>query len=217
MTKVNEKYVVALFDQLNNEAPECILIRNINQELPGNLLMGKDIDLLVRKSDHPKFEEFLFSLGFCEFRHPFRNDVYLYGVDRFQKYLNKESGILLDLNFQLAVRSLDAGQWIPLDQEIQKSAWENRRFCQQSDGFSFWSLSPEDDFIGLVSRSVFDKRYFDKGYQKRIETLLPLIEIDTVMEKFELIFFRFSSTLMKNLEQKEYETILANYIEFKDY
>lgn len=217
MTTINERDVVVLFDQLNNKAPDYILIRNINQELPSNLLMAKDIDLLIRNSDHRKFEEFLFSLGFHEVQHPLRNDVYLYGVDRFHQYLNKESGILLDLNFQLAVRSLDAGQWIPLDQEIQKSAWENKRFYKQSGGFSFWFLSPEDEFICLVSRSVFDKRHFDEGYQKRIETLLPQIEIDIVMKKFDLIFFKFSSTLLKNLEQKKYETILANYIEFKDY
>ncbi len=141
----------------------------------------------------------------------------MYGVDRFEFKYNNNNNILFDLNFQIAVRSLDAGQWIPLDQSIQKSAWKNRRFEQLNEDFGYWTLSYEDEFVSLVARSIFDKNEFQSGYVKRIDELSSIIEKLNVIEKLNTVFFKFTPFLMDYIVNKDYENIIKNYLEFKEY
>ena len=130
MYLIRSKELINIFTLLNKEKIEYLLMRNINNELPNNLEIGKDIDILVYKKDEKQFVNFFKANNYETINHPFKYDIFLYGVDRFEFKYNNNNNILFDLNFQIAVRSLDAGQWIPLDQSIQESAWKNRRFEQ---------------------------------------------------------------------------------------
>ena len=148
--------------------------------------------------------------------HPWRNDIFLYGTDKTEVMYIRDN-VLFDCNFQLIVRSLDKGQWIPLDESIQLSAWENKIFVTQDDGFGYWALSHDDEFITLVSRSIFDKKEFGLDYIERIEYLLPLIDRVSVMAKLQLILFKFSPHLLVLLDEGEYKTIVSSYLSFKEY
>ena len=117
MSYVNPKSIIDIFNNLNAAGLKYILIRNINSKLPNNLRIGKDIDLLVPHNERSKFIIFLIEKGFTNIRHPFCNDIFLYGTNKFEKFVNKDN-MLLDLNYQLACRSLNAGEWIPLDYKI---------------------------------------------------------------------------------------------------
>jgi hypothetical protein len=217
MSLIEAAELIKIFKKLNESGLSYILLRNINHELPDKLKVGKDIDLLVHKHEEDEFKAFFKSNCYNTIKHPFRNEIFLYGVDKFEFKYNNNNKILFDLNFQLAVRSLDAGQWIPLDQEIQDSAWNNVRFEKNNSGLGYWTLSCEDELVSLVSRSIFDKKSFEEGYIHRIEELMPLVNLSEIEYKFRLIFFKFAPHLVSLISNKQFQKILYNYLRFIGY
>ena len=192
-------------------------MRNINNELPANLIVGKDIDILVKKNDRNQFISFFQSNNYKLINHPMKNEIFLYGVNKFDFQFNKTNQIIFDLSFQIAVKSLDAGQLIPLDQLIQVSAWKNKRFKKLSSDFGYWALSYEDEFVCLLSRSIFDKKEFQTNYIERINELYIKINKDDVVEKLNLIFFKYTPHLLQLIKDKKYSNIIENYFKFKEY
>ena len=215
MSYVNPKSIIDIFNKLNAAGLRYILIRNINNELPGSLRIGKDIDLLVPYNERSKFINFLVEKGFKNIRHPHCHNIFLYGANKFEFFINKDN-VLFDLNYQLVCRSLNASEWIPLDQKIQDSTWKNKKINENSK-FTYYSLSAEDEFVALVTRSVFDKKEFQKGYIKRINELINVVDVNDVIAKFQLIFFKFTSVLLSILKKHQYEMILERYISFSEY
>jgi hypothetical protein len=88
---IDKNEIIRVFEQLNSSNLDYLLLRNINQELPGKLKEGKDIDLLVHKDDLEKWIPFFKTIGFNVIQHPLRNDVFLYETDPFVFLLHKES------------------------------------------------------------------------------------------------------------------------------
>ena len=215
MSYVNPKSIIDLFNNLNTSSFEYILIRNINNELPGSLRIGKDIDLLIHYNERSEFINFLKANEFKSIRHPHKHDRFLYGVKNFEFFVNKDK-VLLDLNYQLACRSLNAGEWIPLDRKVQDSAWKNK-VINKIDNFSYYSLGMEDEIVTLVTRSIFDKKEFPKEYRERINELIRLIDVNEVIAKFQLIFFKFTSVLLRMLKERQYKMILNRYLSFSEY
>ena len=214
MNVVDADEIKKVFKLLNDNNIDYILLRNTNNEIPNALKVGKDIDLLVKDNI---LIDFLRKQNFNIVSHPHRNNIYLYGVKKFIFMKNKINNIIFDLHFQIAVRSLDAGQWIPLDQKIQESAWKNKRFEKIDEDFGYWTLSYNDEFISLIARSIFDKREFQEGYIKRIEELKSKIDLKDVEEKLKLVFFKYTPYLLEQIEKKQYNNIIKNYIQFKEY
>lgn len=203
------------FKMLNENEFEYILLRNIDNELPFKLENGKDIDILIKYENFYKFQHLLIRNQFVEKPHPHRSDMFLYGARKFKFYRNKEN-VLIDVNFQLMCRSLDAGQWIPLDIVIQRSAWKNRRHVN-FNGFDCWMLGYEDEFISLIVRSVFDKSEFQLGYKQRIIELIDLIDKNEVRKKMKRVFFSYTNTLLRMIYRHAFDDILNNYLIFKEY
>ena len=214
MNYVKSDDLVDIFKLLNESKLEYILMRNINNELPHILEIGKDIDILVK--DRNKVAEVLKKNKFNKINHPHENNIFLYGVEKFEFYKNNED-VLFDLNFQIAVKSLDAGQWIPLDQSIQESAWQNKRFERAGGGLEYWTFSYEDEMVALIARSVFDKKEFQAGYVSRLDELLPMVNKDDVLNKLQLIFFKYAPILLCQIERQNYPDIVINYLKFKEY
>jgi hypothetical protein len=216
MSLVSGNCVVELFDALNDSAQEYILMRNILKELPDQLKTGKDIDLLIRWSERDQFFALLEKLGYRYLHHPHSDDVFLYGVKKFEFFQNLENGIIVDVHFDLACRSLNAGEWIPLDQEIQLSAWKNRQLIQHGE-MKAWMLGNEDLFVALIVRSVFDKKEFRIEYTAEIKRLLPLIQREQVLEKLNLVFFKFAPLLLQMVEVGDFDHIVTTYMTYSDY
>lgn len=215
MKFVSSSEILKIFNLLNEKNIEYILLRNIDTKIPYNLELLSDIDLLVKKDNFKLLNNILDKNHFFENKLHCSNDIYLYGVDKYRQFV--KSDVLLDFQFQLMARSLDKGQWIPLDQIIQESAWENKRFEQLTEDFGYWTLSYEDEFVCLVARSIFDKKEFQDGYIKRINELMELINKNDVTEKFNMVFFKFTPYLMKYIEKQNYDEIIKNYLQFKEY
>ena len=215
MNLVNAQEIINTFNLLNESKVNYILLRNIDDKIPYNQPLLSDIDILVPKKNFNVISNLLIKASFYENKNHCINDIYLYGADKHRQFI--KNNVLLDFQFQLMVRSLDAGQWIPLDQKIQKSAWENKRFEKISEEFGFWTLSYNDEFLTLVVRSIFDKREFQEGYIKRIEELKEKIYLNDVIKKMELVFFKFTPYLLEMIDKKDYKNIIKNYIQFKGY
>ncbi len=108
-------------------------------------------------------------------------------------------------------------EWIPLDNYIQHSVWEHKRYINKEESINYWTLSQEDELIMLITRSIFDKKIFLKEYIKEIEKLLPFVEKHCFTKKLELIYFKYTPSLLKQLNNKEYQKIIDKYIKYKDY
>lgn len=217
MSFIQKEFILDMFQSLNSSGLNYILLRNIDNELPSNLIFGKDIDILINKTDEEQFASLLKAKNFINVQHPHKNDVFLYGANEFKFFKNNHHNLIFDLNFELVVRSLDQGQWIPLDQEIQESAWQNRRLKKIDANFEYWTLSYEDEFISLISRAIFDKSEFPSGYSNRIIEIYPLLNKDEVEKKLNLVFFNYTDSLLEQVEKKEFKDIKKNYLQFTDY
>lgn len=215
MIFVDKIAIIDFFSLLNFSGIEYVLLRNINNELPDKLEVKKDIDLLININDRDAIFSFFIKNGFKQMTHPLKDNKFLYGVNKFEQFINNKN-VLIDLNYELTCRSLNAGEWIPLEKKIQQSAWDNKIFVEKND-FKYWSLSHNDEFISLVTRCVFDRKEFEKGYTNRIIELLDIINKEEVLPKLQLIFYKFVPELMAQLNNKTFEKIIEKYIAFIDY
>jgi len=214
---INGEEIILIVDYLNSSNLEYIFLRNINREIPYRIPIGKDIDILIKEADKHIFLRFFRKHHYKIIAHPLRNDIFLYGVNRFIQIEHNVSGIIFDIMFQIAVRSLDAGQWVPLDQRIQKSAWHNRRFQQVNGSFGYWTLGYDDEFVTLVSRAIFDKRKFQSAYIQRLKDLLPKVNMDKVEKKLYMIFFKYTPFLLKSMCGGDFGNIIKEQLSFKGY
>jgi hypothetical protein len=211
---INSAAIIKLFAEIKAHKFNVILLRNISAELPFRLKEGKDIDVLVKPDSN--FENYLLKHDFVEVLHPLRDNVFLYGVKPFKFFLNKNENILLDLHFGLSCRSLNEGEWIPLDQFIQDSAWVNCKMI--NDGtMVYTALEENDEMVALVTRCIFDKRHFPEGYKHRIKQLINSCNMARLAERFELIFFKYTPNLLAHLKVQDLDSIYSDYISFREY
>ena len=218
MKLIESNDVKKIFYLLNEAKIDYILLRNINNELPNDLQHKKDIDLLVKKKDNNTIKNFFYSNEYIEINHPLRSRNFLYGADKFKFIYNKNNNIIFDLSYQITVTSLNQElSIVPLDKAIQESAWKNKRLKKINNNFSYWTLSYEDEFVSLISRSIFDKKSFLEGYIKRINKLYDCVNKSDVLEKLNLIYFKFTPYLITFIENKRYNEIIEQYLEFKEY
>jgi hypothetical protein len=207
--------IICLFDVMNNSCVEWLLLRNTDDELPDKLLFGKDVDVLVRYENRNAFRKVLLKSGFRQISHPLFNDIKLYGVHEFEMYRSKNN-VLLDVNFEIAVRSLDQGQWIPLDQSIQSSAWQNMTFINLA-GVNVPVLGNEDLFVAIIVRCVYDKKYFSHWHVKKLNLLIDSCDDNILRTKLKVIFFRYSDRLLKLAMLGNYCEIIDDYLSYADY
>jgi len=207
--------ILNVFNVLNHSGLPYLLLRNTNDELPFNLEYGKDIDILAQHSNSIKTNNLLIKNSFQRVKHPLRSDVRLYGVHQFNMYKSKYS-VLLDINYEIVVRSLDKGQWIPLDQALQISAWENKKFVDIG-GVNVPTLSDEDLWVCTLARCIFDKKLFSPWHQELLINMLPNINSELVKSKLNLIFFKFTDCLFEMVCRSQFDQIYDKYISFKSY
>jgi hypothetical protein len=208
--------IIELFNLLNISDIDYVLLRNLNNELPNNLKLAKDIDILVRPSHKVRLISILCQNNWLKSIHPWNfgtNFQFLYSMDEFL-FFSKQS-LHLDVCFQLCCRSLNAGEWFPLDILIQESVFKNKRIVQKE--IITYKLSYEDELIHLITRCVFDKKDFNNSYIERIEYLIEKVNIESFTYKIGKVFFKFTSQLIQLLKFKRYHDIRQNYITFINY
>ncbi|MBQ6975216.1 MAG: hypothetical protein IJQ16_01500, partial [Selenomonadaceae bacterium] len=73
----------ATFDFLNANAIEYLLTKNIADELPAKLKIGKDIDIIVHPKDYEKFKILMQNFGYKRIIHPHGKETgwrFIYGA-----------------------------------------------------------------------------------------------------------------------------------------
>ncbi|MGM0641873.1 MAG: hypothetical protein ACQESN_10665 [Thermotogota bacterium] len=218
MKFVNRKEIINIFLHLNHQNFKYILLRNIDNELPGNLKIKKDIDILLDFNEYEAALKFFTQHGYKKIKHPFDRYQYLYNTPEHLFLYNEIHNIKFDICFDICVKSLDFNSLkiIPLDKSIQQSAWENMQKVVYDD-FQYYSLSKEDELTMLIARSVFDKKEFTQGYQNRIKLLLFEVNKQSLIEKLNVVFFKFTPTLIKLLEELNFNQIYTSYLSFRSY
>lgn len=212
---IDRKDVLDVFSMLNKNQISYVLLRNIDKELPDNLNEDKDIDILVKREDKEKFQKVLYNNGFKNKIHPWdfgNNFVFLYAMDKLEFY--SKGKINLDICYQLCCRSINAKEWMPIDQMINNSVWENKKLNKNYD---WYELSYEDELIHLLTRCIFDKGEFNSGYRKRISELMRKVDMDAEYKKLNVVFFKFTYKLVELIEKNEFDKIVNDYMTFTEY
>jgi hypothetical protein len=212
---IDRKEILDVFSMLNKNQISYVLLRNIDKELPDNLKEDKDIDILVKHEDKGKFQKVLYSNGFKKKIHPWdfgNNFIFLYAMDKLEFY--SKGDINLDICYQLCCRSINAKEWMPIDQLINNSVWENKRCNKRYDWFE---LSYEDELVHLLTRCIFDKGEFNFGYRKRITELMRKVDMTEEYKRLNVVFFKFSYRLIELIEKNEFDKIVNEYMTFTEY
>jgi len=207
--------VESILSDLNDSPVAWILMRNSNDEIPDRLPLGKDIDILLRFEDCRRIHSFFAERGYRRVRHPHRQADCLYGLDRPRMYRSK-TGVLVDVNFQLFVESLDAGQLFPLDQTLQESAWEQAS-SRQIGSHTVPVLGNEDVLVLNIARGIFDKRQFSDWDQEHLGTLLRSSDLSAIYSKLELVFFGATNLVIDHIMRGRYDTIVSSYFAYAEY
>jgi hypothetical protein len=208
-----EELLLNFFSIINVEDIVYVLLRNINNELPKKLSIKKDIDIIVKENNLDLFHKTLMNNDWNQIRHPYYRIPFLYGMTPFRFY-NKE-GLHIDVCCQLSCRSLNNGEWFPLDMKIQSGLWG--RIISTPEAPWKYRLSYEDEVLHLMTRCIFDKKEFTEDYIKEIQYLYPKCEKKILFEKFSAVFFKFSYKLLELIKCKLFDKIIVSYLQFKDY
>lgn len=216
---IDSTVIRTFFSELNDSHIQYVLIKNIDDELPDKLKNGKDIDILVRETDHEKFHTFMSEHGFHTHTHPkgrAKGWSFAYQLPEYEfwKKDNIKDVLYIDASFKLSCESLTPKTWIPLDRSINDDIWNNRVFDKEKN---WWILDDKTQLIYLLCRSIFDKRNFKSGYVHGIEERLPYIDDQDVQKKLSKVFFKFSPVLTDMVKKKQYDQIIRAYLEYADY
>lgn len=219
MTKKYEdrKNTIDFFEQINKSGVNYILIKNICDELPSHLIVGKDIDIIVDYSDYRKYHAFMKTIGRL-IEHPYSiqngwNKLYELPEFEMWRLFNGEE-LYVDVTFKLCCKSIMPMLWLPLDRCIQEYLWRHKNFNHEK---GYWQLDKNTQFVYYIVRCVFDKRVFSDKYIYMLESIKNIIDYDVVRAFLELVFFKFTPTLMLLLEKSEYEIIIPKYLSYSDY
>ncbi|AGF78801.1 hypothetical protein UWK_02261 [Desulfocapsa sulfexigens DSM 10523] len=202
-----------VFDSLHGNEVEFIFLRGFS-DVPKKVSLSNDLDILC-KPKHKKTIEVLFSqLGYKCSEDSRDKNIYLYNAEPHQHFFCRKRDLHFDIVYSLAYQSPNHNEWVSVHQEIQKSIWKNKKRVQD-----IWFFQPDntDLAIHLICHSIFDKREFRRKHIKELETITPYIDFDKYRHLLTLIFFKFTPYLIKLIENKDYESVFASYMMFKEY
>ena len=205
------------FNTLNVHKINYLLTKNISNELPANLKIGKDIDIIVHQKHYVKIQYLMYIYGYEPIVHSRgkeRGWKFMYGAHENLKFRHSVNKLEIDTYAELCTKSLTVAAWLPLDKIIQKSVWENKVWDAANQ---WWIMDDENMVIYLLTRSVFEKGGFSDGYIREIEKRKALLTNPSARQKLEKVFFKFADTLIEMVNAGRYKEIFMSYLTFTDY
>lgn len=209
--------VQALFNILNIHKINYVLTKNIADELPSKLKLGKDIDLLVHPSYYAKIQYLMYIYNYEQIVHPHGKEngwQFIYGAHENIMFRHVANALMVDVYAELCTKSLSMNAWLPLDKIIQESVWRDKVWDAANQ---WWIMDDENILIYLLTRSVFEKPDFSAAYIQEIEKRKELLTTPTAREKLEKTFFKFTDTLIQKVSHGQYQEIFNSYLTFTDY
>lgn len=211
----SEKNILNVFKLLNEHDIKYILLRNTNDELPNNLPLKKDIDLLLKFSNRSVLKNMFKTNNAKQILHPERFMHKLYGIYPFEKYITT-TNILIDINYQVCTKSLTPNHIIPLDKEIQDNIWDNST-SKTIGSVAVPFPGPDEYFCILLTRQIFEKNSFDSWVINELEKTMLEINQSRVLSMLNKIFFGFTNKLMRLIKDGKYHGIKDKYLTFCEY
>jgi len=217
MKKINSEVINNFFLLLNENNINYILIKNIDNELPNNLIDGKDIDILVHLDSKEEFENIMKENNYNILTHPQGNENgWNFGYNmpscQFWKKNDNSFTLYIDVNFILCCKSLINKTWVPLNEPINNSIWQNKIFDKNNN---WWIMDDKNLLLYLIVRCIFDKSNFSDSYIKEIE--IRKHYINEIKDKLEITFFKFNSHLQQLIKDSNYNKIINDYITYNKY
>ncbi len=206
-----------LFNILNAHNINYILTKNISDELPDKLKIGKDIDLIIHPNDYDKFKTLLADFGYRKITHPHGKEVgwiFMYGAHENIFLRHATNSLIVDAYAELCTKSIVMNAWLPLDRIIQESVWADKVWDAENQ---WWIMDDENMIIYLITRSVFEKNKFTEAYIREIDKRMRFLVSPDARRKLEKVFFKFTNTLLKMVSKGKYKEILTAYLMFTDY
>lgn len=182
---------------------------------PENIDGSKDIDLIIHPNDKNLFHHIMRNSTFSLCKHPWdfgENFIFLYSMTPLEFYIDEPYS--LDICFELSCRSLNNGEWIPLHQKIQNLLWSERRLVSEP---WFYEQPYSCELLHLITKAIFDKKYFPKSYQERINELLKFVDLIVIEELLNQVFYKYTPKLIDLIASSKFEEIFESYITFTDY
>lgn len=208
-------YVMSFLRALDARNLQYAVVRDLNNVLPDRYMGEADVDIIINPRDWQQAKDVLLSMKWFEVLHPFdnlRDFTFLYGMRRFKFFIRGNAK--LDICFQLACRSTNAGEWVPLDQTIQESVWSNRKWDESR---CCYVLSPLDECVHLLARAFFDKQKVTQEYLTRIEHLFNKIDAELLEDRLKLVFFKAAGTVMACLRNRELDQLVDRVRSYDNY
>lgn len=207
--------ILNFFSNLNNSGINYLLLRNTANEMPSKLKKNKDIDLWISYDHRPLLINFFKKYNFIKIRHPLRKLDRLYGINEFEMYKNSAE-LLIDINYQICVKSLSKIHLVPLDDFIQKNIFKNKKKIY-FDQIPINHMGDNEYLVSIIARQIYDKENFDDWAMNEINRLMPVCNVNIVYKYLKLIFFKFTDDLIKMINKKQFKLIKTNYIRFQKY
>jgi hypothetical protein len=205
------------FKQINDSNVRYALIKNVDDELPERLPVSKDIDIIVHGDDVKNFHRFIKHIA-RKINHPYsviNGWSYLYGLPEFEFWrLFMGKDLYLDVTYKLCCQSTTPKTWLPLDSFIQEYLWNHIEYDELNNWFI---LDKNLRFVYYIVRCVFDKRVFSDRYKKTILKEKSGIDVGIIKKMFKPIFFRFTPTLIRLIEEEKFDEIRKAYLGFAEY
>lgn len=219
MKYIPQEVIGDFFEKITESKIPYVLIKNVSNELPDQLMDGKDIDILVHEEHIEDFEQFMIQNNFEKQIHPLGrkngwNFAYKLPEYQFWKLKNEQFTLYIDASFKLSCKSLTPNIWIPLDHCINEDIWINKIFDEKNH---WWIMDDGTILIYLIVRSIFDKREFKQGYVDGIEERKELLKEKGVQYKLSKIFFHYTGPLIEQISKSQYDSIIENYLTFTEY
>jgi hypothetical protein len=216
---VDRNKISTFWNSINKSSVNCVLIKNIANELPENLPNGKDIDILVKESCQKEFQLIMKKMGYNKCIHPLgklNGWRFLYKLPEYEfwKLKDKDSELYIDASFKLCCKGLMPKTWIPLDNLIQNRIWKDKVWDAEN---GWWILDTETRLVYLLVRCIFDKKIFSDKYIKEIEQTIEEADMQIVRELLNMIFFKYTDKLLYMVGKKQYSNIIQDYISFSEY
>lgn len=171
-----------------------------------------DIDVLIDESDANKLNEVMKLFGYKKYID--KGIICLYNAKTHMHFINQQLQVHFDIVTGLFYRSLDMGQYVPIDQQLQKQILQNKIKVHKP---WIYQPSPEDEIIHLCCHAIFDKKTVSERYCQRISVLFEICDKPLLRKGLSLCFFKFAPKAFELMEKKSISNLYNNYIKFREY
>lgn len=194
-------------EEISNCVKEEAVLQNISKLFKDEGINFKVLDIneklvtiLMNPNDKEKFDDI--NKEFKKHIHPFGMEEgyrFLYGMSPFE--LIEYENVFIEIFFQLPCLSLTPKTWIPLEQIIHRDIWKENTS----------SLLYEIRIVYILTWGIFFKKSFNKRDKKNIKGLMENVNKKVLKKYLEKIFFNYTESIIKSIENNRLNQIVAEY------